>query len=123
MHVHRDGKKLSSSSPPRLELISVDLMLTDCSEENGATEIWLGSHLLPDRDVEDVRNTRRRAEQLPSTTLVGSAGSAIVRDGRAWHRSGANRADDRRIMLSVVYRRREPTHTQSRTLRPRLPGP
>lgn len=110
--IHRDRRKG--------QVISVDFLLSDFREETGATEIWPGSHVIPDRDVEEIRRTQQRAEGLPSVTLVGEAGSVVIRDGRAWHRNGVNRSDEARLMLSVVYRRGE--QMQQKTVRPRLPA-
>lgn len=100
--IHRDRRGLPPPGSKPVNL-GVDFMLTDCTPENGATEIWPGSQLLVDRDEEDLRNTRHRAGLEPSVPITGTAGSAVLRDLRAWHRAGANHDPARRILLSVVY--------------------
>lgn len=94
--VHRDD-----GIGPRPVTISSDVMLTDFSEENGATEIWPGSQNLPIHSAADGRSLGRRAALLESSFITGRAGSVALRDHRAWHRGGLNRSDADRVMLSI----------------------
>lgn len=110
--IHRDSGQLFPELPFALPVstIVVNIPLVDFTVENGATEVWPGSHLIVDDDA--VRNTpynvcdEERAAQLPSFQLVMPAGSVVVRDMRCWHRAMPNRTQIRRHMLALVYFRR-----------------
>jgi hypothetical protein len=110
--IHRDSGQLFPELPFALPVstIVVNIPLVDFTVENGATEVWPGSHLIVDDAA--VRNTpynvceEARAAQLPSFQLVMPAGSVVVRDMRCWHRAMPNRTQIRRPMLALVYFRR-----------------
>lgn len=110
--IHRDSGQLFPELPFALPVSSivVNIPLVNFTVENGATEVWPGSHLIIDDDA--VRNTpynvckEERAAQLPSFQLVMPAGSVVVRDMRCWHRAMPNRTQTRRHMLALVYFRR-----------------
>lgn len=110
--IHRDSGQLFPELPFALPVstIVVNIPLVDFTVENGATEVWPGSHLIVDDAA--VRNTpynvceEARAAQLPSFQLVMPAGSVVVRDMRCWHRAMPNRSQTKRPMLALVYFRR-----------------
>ena len=110
--IHRDSGQLFPELPFALPVSSivVNIPLVDFTVENGATEVWPGSHLIIDDEA--VRNSpynvceEERAAQLPSFQLVMPAGSIVVRDMRCWHRAMPNRTQTRRHMLALVYFRR-----------------
>ena len=110
--IHRDSGQLFPELSFALPVttIVVNIPLTDFTVENGATEVWPGSHLIIDDD--DVRNTpynvcdEARAAQHPSFQLTMPAGSVVVRDMRCWHRAMPNTTDSPRHMLALVYFRR-----------------
>ncbi len=110
--IHRDSGQLFPELPFALPVstIVVNIPLVDFTVENGATEVWPGSHLIIDDEA--VRNTpynvcdEARAAQMPSFQLVMPAGSVVVRDMRCWHRAMPNRTQTRRPMLALVYFRR-----------------
>lgn len=110
--IHRDSGQLFPELPFALPVstIVVNIPLVDFTVENGATEVWPGSHLIIDDEA--VRNTpynvcdEARAAQMPSFQLVMPAGSVVVRDMRCWHRAMPNRSQIRRPMLALVYFRR-----------------
>ncbi|MEM7364105.1 MAG: phytanoyl-CoA dioxygenase family protein [Pseudomonadota bacterium] len=109
-NVHRDCGQLfpevSTHVPPAL--IVVNIALDDFTVDNGATEIWPGSHRLPDttqHEIDYLRVESSRTEEYPSTRVEGSAGSVVVRDMRTWHRGMPNSTDDARTMLALVYYR------------------
>ena len=89
--VHRDQRRSQLS-------ISMDVMLTDFSEANGATQIWPGTQQFVRPETTDVT---RRAEQIPGVFITGTSGSVVLRDERAWHRGGLNHTPDARLMLSI----------------------
>jgi ectoine hydroxylase-related dioxygenase (phytanoyl-CoA dioxygenase family) len=72
---------------------NVAWMLSDFTDENGATRIVPGSH----------RRTEKLTEGLPddveSIGAVGPAGSALVFDGRIWHGTGRNVTDEPRYAI------------------------
>lgn len=95
--IHRDCRTQEGTLPS----VSVDLMLTDFTAENGATEIWAGSQLTFDVDPAVAENIEEHLSPNPDR-IIGSAGSVILRDQRAWHRGGFNRTDMPRCMFSSI---------------------
>ena len=111
--IHRDSGQLFPELPFALPVttIVVNIPLVDFTVENGATEVWPGSHLIVDDEA--VRNTPynvcevERAANYPSFQLEMPAGSVVVRDMRCWHRAMPNRTESTvRHMLALVYFRR-----------------
>lgn len=105
--IHRDRSQIlaADSDLPKLAALSIDLAVTDLSDENGATEIWPRSHLERDVDRTALLDGPRRAGRLPSCRLVVPSGGVTIRDLRAWHRAMPNRTEESRIILSVTYER------------------
>ncbi|WP_071656348.1 phytanoyl-CoA dioxygenase family protein [Mangrovactinospora gilvigrisea] len=108
--VHRDhaqlfGNETEVPSPPFL--LVANIMLCDFTEENGSTEVWPGTH----RTVDVANGTQidieleERAKNWPSVRTNAAAGSIVIRDLRLWHRGTPNSSDQRRAMLSLVYKR------------------
>ena len=81
---HRDGNHLFPELPCVLPVsgIYVNIPLVDFSEENGATKIWPGSHLIMDSPPSDVRNLGERSKHLPAVQAAMPMGSLILRDMR-----------------------------------------
>jgi len=111
--IHRDSGQLFPELPFALPVstIVVNIPLVDFTVENGATEVWPGSHLIIDDEA--VRNSPynvcepERAANYPSFQLEMPAGSVVVRDMRCWHRAMPNRTKNTvRHMLALVYFRR-----------------
>lgn len=105
-HVHRDtGAQLLPDLPIATTTHNavVNIALTDFTPENGSTEIWPGTHRLPDHDASDGGDLEARAETMPSVRANMPAGSVVVRDMRMWHRGMPNTTDELRIMLAPVY--------------------
>ncbi|KAK1767904.1 putative phytanoyldioxygenase family protein [Phialemonium atrogriseum] len=89
----------------------VNVNLVDTSAENGATEVWLGTHADTDRGVLDrgVSHKQIRADLLEARRAVSPPvqpslpkGSLIIRDFRLWHAGMPNRTDEPRVMLVSV---------------------
>jgi ectoine hydroxylase-related dioxygenase (phytanoyl-CoA dioxygenase family) len=108
--VHRDhgplfGTETDLVTPPFL--LAVNIMLCDFSEWNGSTEVWPGTHLLPEGESGGAGSAdlEKRSRNVPSVRANAPAGSVVLRDLRLWHRGMPNRSDDVRSMLSLVYKR------------------
>ena len=109
--IHRDTAGFASSESGQLPLqLSVDIMLTEFTEENGATEIWPGTQHTVEADVAEHKSIGEsigeKARRMPCLRITGPAGAISIRDQRAWHRSGVNRTRDDRLMLAVGHWRR-----------------
>lgn len=100
--VHRDTAGLRDSADDSLPVqLSVDILLTEFTPDNGATQIWPGTQHTTEANVEEMKSIRERAEKQPFMQVTGPAGSVSIRDQRAWHRSGMNRSQEDRMMLSI----------------------
>ncbi|MGH9773193.1 MAG: phytanoyl-CoA dioxygenase family protein [Candidatus Acidiferrales bacterium] len=106
-HLHRDFDHLFAGFPVPLPVIQiiVNIPLVDFTLENGATEVWPGSHLIVDERPEDGKALDQRAACLPSVRTTVPAGSIILRDMRTWHRGMPNRTSEIRTMLAMIYNR------------------
>jgi len=107
-NVHRDCghlfPELEVALPP--VLIVVNFSLDQFTADNGATEIWPGSHHTLNDDKNEIGTLRvgvERPARYPSVQMVMPAGSIILRDMRTWHRGMPNTTDKPRTMLSLVY--------------------
>ncbi|MEO8395591.1 MAG: phytanoyl-CoA dioxygenase family protein [Chloroflexota bacterium] len=81
-------------------MIVVNFPLIDFTVENGATEVWPGTHL--NTDPSDLIE---RIATMPSVRTAVSVGDLIIRDMRLWHRGAPNQLDRIRTMLAIVYNR------------------
>ncbi|KAK4943108.1 hypothetical protein LTR10_017307 [Elasticomyces elasticus] len=90
---------------------AVNINLVSTTPENGATEIWLGSHKDTTKDVLDTQYKHKqvREELLEERRQISPPiqpslpkGSLIIRDFRTWHAGMPNHTDEPRIMLSTV---------------------
>lgn len=71
-------------------------MVTEFTEEMGATRVVPGSHRSgrqPDPSV---------PHRVPSVAAIGPAGTAFAFDARLWHGAGANRSDRARYGITTV---------------------
>lgn len=89
----------------------VNVNLVETSAENGATEVWLGSHADTDQSVidresehggvrQDLLDERRKIS--PGIQPGLPKGSLVIRDLRLWHAGMPNRTDDPRVMLVSI---------------------
>ncbi|MBM3265502.1 MAG: phytanoyl-CoA dioxygenase family protein [candidate division Zixibacteria bacterium] len=103
--IHRDTQplfpELSVALP--VHMVVVNIMLVDFTVENGATEVWPGSHLLTDGRGDREVPLEERAAFLRSERTTVPAGTLVVRDLRMWHRGMPNQTDQIRTMLAIVY--------------------
>ena len=97
---------LSAAHPPARLVVNVALSKT--TEENGAIELWPGTHLdtlmaignnirVPEEHV-----AARRAVRGP---LLGatSKGAVLIRDMRLWHRGTPNHSAAPRFMIAMIH--------------------
>ncbi|PYH90294.1 hypothetical protein BO71DRAFT_81393 [Aspergillus ellipticus CBS 707.79] len=86
----------------------INVNLVDTTPENGATEVWPGSH----RDVDPAQSDEVgvRAEVLEARRKVRGPvqpslpkGAVITRDFRLWHAGMPNRTDVPRVMLVTIH--------------------
>ncbi|KAL2820839.1 hypothetical protein BDW59DRAFT_164534 [Aspergillus cavernicola] len=90
---------------------AVNINLVDTTPENGATEVWLGSHSETTKDVLDpqYKHKQIRGELLEARRKVSPGiqaslpkGSLIIRDMRLWHAGMPNRTEIPRVMLATI---------------------
>ncbi len=81
MVLHSD-QGYSPLSTPYALAVNIMWMLEDFTEENGATRVVPGSHL--------IAREPSRSDAVATVAGVGPVGSALVFDGRIWHGTGAN---------------------------------
>ncbi len=98
--ITRERPNLAAETEPAMiapcVCVNVMWMLNDFSEENGGTRFVPGSHL---------RGRPPTASDSNENTLAaqGSAGTAMVFDGRLWHGTGANISSKNRFGLLTTF--------------------
>ena len=110
--VHWDDYQLwpgLEHAPPTSSL-AVNIPLVDVSIDNGALEVWPGTHL----DVRSVEQSGRsllvpndwleaRRAEVPPVRVPLSKGAMLLRDLRMWHRGTTNSTNEARPMLALSY--------------------
>ncbi len=97
---------LQMAHPPARLVVNV--ALGDTTEENGAIELWAGTHLDPrmvigkDTKVPKELVAARRAVRGPVQGST-SKGSMLIRDMRLWHRGTPNRSAGTRFMIAMIH--------------------
>ncbi|KAK0658243.1 Kanamycin B dioxygenase [Lasiodiplodia hormozganensis] len=87
----------------------INAYLDDVGLENGATEVWLGSHLvgmMENRecvDVIDERLVEERRKVRPPVRTCLPKGALVIRDFRLWHAGMPNLTDVPRLMLVTIH--------------------
>lgn len=104
--LHADGPHLWPDLPiahPPVSLV-VNICLVAATEENGATEIWPGTHRIPDlpRQISPAQEEARR-EIRPPLRAITPKGALVIRDLRMWHRGVPNHSDRVRHMIATVH--------------------
>ncbi|EXJ96086.1 hypothetical protein A1O1_01212 [Capronia coronata CBS 617.96] len=91
--------------------LAVNIVLIDCSPENGSTECWPGTHTTTKFSDQNGMNgihqhlldERVKTHGQPIQPIV-KKGGIIIRDMRLWHAGMPNRtADEVRVMLNLIY--------------------
>jgi hypothetical protein len=101
--LHADGVHLwgEQDEPHPVTQLIVNVFPQDTSEENGATQIWPGSHLDMRPVTEETEADRRSF--APPIQVAAKKGDILIRDSRLWHRGVPNPSDHNRHMVAVVY--------------------
>lgn len=90
-----DGDPDAVISPP--VVCNVIFFLNDFTDRNGGTRLVPKSHLSGQQPPPGVPHT------VPSIAAAGPAGAAVIVDGRVWHGTGANRANEPRLGFLATY--------------------
>lgn len=97
---------LSVAHPPVRLVVNVALSAT--TEDNGAIELWPGTHLDThmvlgnDIRVPEERVAARRAVRGPLRGTTGK-GAVLIRDMRLWHRGTPNHSAAPRFMIAMIH--------------------
>lgn len=104
--LHGDTPHLWQDMPhahPTASLV-VNVSLVDVTEENGATELWPGTHLIPvNRGPITATLEAQRRESVPPVRANARKGSLLIRDMRLWHRGVPNYSSQVRHMIAMVH--------------------
>ena len=104
--IHRDSGHIfgcEMSNPGPVTHVVINIPLVECSEENGSTEIWPGTHLIVDDNPDEGIVLESRAANMPIARMNAPLGSLVLRDLRLWHRGVPNNSDQPRPMFAIVY--------------------
>ncbi len=108
--VHVDDGQLwpgLAVAPPASRL-AVNLALGDTTAENGAIELWPGTHLdlrqVIGQDIRvDESAVEERRKTVPPVLGETTKGSVLIRDMRLWHRGMPNAGTETRFMIAMVH--------------------
>ena len=105
--IHRDTPTLFGihNAPTPIVHAVVNIPLIPFTLENGATEVWPGTHWIVDDCEADGAQLEDRAHFFPSQRTVLPVGALVVRDLRMWHRGVPNPGTELRTMMAIVYQR------------------
>ncbi|MEL6530210.1 MAG: phytanoyl-CoA dioxygenase family protein [Pseudomonadota bacterium] len=111
---HFDDSHCDLARPRAPLSMSTFWSLTETTDENGATEIIPGSHLWGDERPEGASGpedflTGKIDKQDGDGAIPGAIkatmppGSLMIAKGTLWHRGGANRSGDRRLIVTPQF--------------------
>jgi ectoine hydroxylase-related dioxygenase (phytanoyl-CoA dioxygenase family) len=104
-----DAARAGHGWPPPTTSLGCSIALEEITEENGATEVYPGTHRATEV-IELLRGGSRLEEHPallekwgPPARMTIPAGGAVIRDPRMWHRGVPNPSDRPRAMIAVTY--------------------
>ncbi|HEX2381144.1 MAG TPA: phytanoyl-CoA dioxygenase family protein [Acidimicrobiales bacterium] len=93
--IHADDQLIPLPKPHPPTVCNTMWALTDFTDENGATRVVPGSHLLD--------HSPNYGQDYPSVPAEMAKGSVLVWHGSLWHGGGANRTGERRVGIAMNY--------------------
>ncbi|MBI2191474.1 MAG: phytanoyl-CoA dioxygenase family protein [Planctomycetes bacterium] len=103
---------LSMTAPTPAFRLVINIPLVDFTEENGATEVWPGTHRetrvldssgrYGDASLYEPMQAEWRKKCSPHQVCI-RRGSLFIRDMRTWHAGMPNRSNQHRAMLSLQH--------------------
>jgi hypothetical protein len=104
--LHRDSGHLWAGHVHPTASIVINVCPVDVDENNGATEIWPGTHRIvgpigDNRITAEMEKSRR--ETNPPVRTITTKGDAVLRDIRLWHRGMPNNGIEARHMIGMVH--------------------
>lgn len=97
-HAHAAGQPMSA--------LSISIPVQDMGPENGAIELWPGTHLLPTEPKVAAADLAARRTVTPPIQPRAQAGDVLIRNPCTWHRGVSNPSAAVRHMIAVVIHRR-----------------
>jgi len=105
LHVDMKPRAEDDITDGPCDTMVLNIPLVDFTVENGATEVWPGSHMVPcvvgERWVLDDQQVERQKVR-PKEQAVMAAGSLLLRDIRLWHRGVPNPSNTIRTMIAMI---------------------
>ena len=95
MDLHMDQFYIPPSIP-FTAVANIVWMVSDFTEDNGATLVAPGTH----NEAKPLKFLKYPPETVSAT---GPAGTALIFDGRLWHATGANKASENRYGILAYY--------------------
>lgn len=92
-NIHRDVRTFTGNIHMMLNML---VMVDDFTLENGATYVFSGSHLKPEKPDEAL--FFKQADRV-----VGKAGSILLFDSNLWHAAGENQTEAVRRALTLTF--------------------
>jgi ectoine hydroxylase-related dioxygenase (phytanoyl-CoA dioxygenase family) len=81
---------------PQPIMVNVMVVIDGYNEQTGATRLVPGSHY---RDLPNMADDQK----LASVAAEAPPGSAVIWEGRTWHRAGSNTGDGTRVSVTTIY--------------------
>ncbi|MBA3846088.1 MAG: phytanoyl-CoA dioxygenase family protein [Planctomycetes bacterium] len=105
LHIDNAARTADDPGDYPTRCMIVNIPLIDFTAENGATELWPGTHVIPaeigTRWITAAQQAERGAVERPIRACM-PAGSILLRDERLWHRARANATTTIRAMLGFI---------------------
>lgn len=111
-NLHADAKPLfpepMNNHPTSAHMVAVNIPLCDFTEENGATEVWLGTH----KEVRPLYGyghenyeplLAKWQDRAAIVQMTAPRSSVVIRDMRVYHRGMPNQTSQLRQMLAIVH--------------------